>query len=41
MFNPTAELVIFIGIPIKEAKADMETHSLTVETKTRKLINSF
>ena len=26
IFNPTVELVIPIGIPTKEARADMETH---------------
>ena len=29
--NPTAELVISIGIPIKEVKAEMETHPVTIE----------
>ena len=33
IFNPTAELAISIGIPNKEAKAEIETNSLTVETK--------
>ena len=36
IFNPTVELVIPIGIPTKEARADMETHSVTVEIKTSK-----
>ena len=35
-FNPIAELVIPIGIPSKEAKAEMEIHPITVETKIRK-----
>ena len=26
IFNPIAELVMFIGIPNKEAKTEMETH---------------
>ena len=36
IFNPIAELVIPIGMPIKEAKAEMETHPVTVEAKIRK-----
>ena len=36
IFNPTAELVILIQIPTKEAKAEMETHPLTVEIKISK-----
>ena len=31
MFNPIAELVIPIGIPTKEAKVEMEKHSVIVE----------
>ena len=31
-FNPAAEFVILIGIPNKEAKAEMETNTVTVET---------
>ena len=31
IFNPIAELVIPIGIPIKEAKAEMEAHPVIVE----------
>ena len=31
MFNHFAELVIPIGIITKEAKAEMETHTVTVE----------
>ena len=37
-FNPIAELVIPIGIPRKEAKAEMEIHPITVETKIRKCL---
>ena len=33
IFTPTAELVIPTGILTKEAKAEMETHPVTVETK--------
>ena len=36
MFNPISELVIPIGIPTKEAKAEMETHPAIVEPKIRK-----
>ena len=36
MFNPIAECVIPTGIPTKEAKAEMETHPVTVETKIYK-----
>ena len=32
IFNPIAELVILIGIPIKEAKAEIEIHPVIVET---------
>ena len=32
IFNPIAELVIPIRIPTKEAKAEMETHPVNVET---------
>ena len=31
IFNPVAELVIPIGIPTKEAKAEIETHPVIVE----------
>ena len=37
-FTPTAELVIPIGIPIKEAKAEMETHPVIVQPKTRECL---
>ena len=33
IFNPITELVIPIGIPTKEAKAEMETHPVTLEIK--------
>ena len=33
-FNPTSELVIPIGIPTEEAKADIEIHLTTMEAKT-------
>ena len=33
VFNPTAEIAIPTGIPIKEAKAEMETHPVTVKAK--------
>ena len=36
MFNPIAELVILIGIPTKEAKVEMQTHSVNAETKISK-----
>ena len=36
MFNPIAELLIPIGIPTKEEKAEMETHPVIVEAKIRK-----
>ena len=35
-FNPISELIIPLGIPSKEAKADIEKHPLTVEAKIRK-----
>ena len=38
IFNPIAELIIPIGIPIKEAKAEMETHPVIVEAKIRKFL---
>ena len=38
---PTAELIIPIGIPTKEAKAEMEMHPVTVEINISKCsINS-
>ena len=36
IFNPIAELIITIGIPTKEAKAEMETHLVTAEIKISK-----
>ena len=36
IFNPKDELIIRIGIPTKEAKAEMETHPLIVEIKISK-----
>ena len=36
IFNHTAELVIPIGIPSKEAKAEFEIHPVIVEAKIRK-----
>ena len=36
IFNPIVELAIPIGIPTKEAKAEMETHPVIVEPKIRK-----
>ena len=35
-FNHIAELLIPIGTPIKEAKAEMETHPVTVEINISK-----
>ena len=35
-FNPIAELAISIGIPTKEAKAEIEIHLVTAEAKIRK-----
>ena len=35
--KPVAELVIPIGIPTKEKKAEMETHSVIVEITISKL----
>ena len=35
IFNPIAELVIPVGIPKKESKAEAEMHPLTAETKIR------
>ena len=36
IFHPIAELLVPTGIPTKEAKGEMETHSLTVEIKISK-----
>ena len=35
IFNPIAELVTPIGIPNKEAKTEMETHSVILESTIR------
>ena len=35
IFNPIAELVIPIGIPIKESKAEIEIHPAFVKAKIR------
>ena len=35
IFNPIAELVIPIGIPNKEAKAEIEIHLVIAEAKIR------
>ena len=35
-FNPIAELAISIGIPTKEARAEIEIHLVTAEAKIRK-----
>ena len=34
-FNPTEKLVIPIGIPTKEAKAEIETNPVTKEAKIK------
>ena len=39
ILNPIAELVIAIGILIKEAKAEIEIYPVTVEAKIRKMFN--
>ena len=36
IFNPIAELVIPIGIPSDEAKAEIELHPVTTKAKIRK-----
>ena len=36
IFNPNAELPIPTAIPTNEVNAEIETHLLTAETKTRK-----
>ena len=36
IFNAFAEFVIFIGIPLKGAKAEIETHPIIVGTETSK-----
>ena len=37
--NPIAELVIPMGIPSKEAKAEIEIHPVIVENKIKKVFN--
>ena len=41
IINPTAELAIPKGKPTHEANAEIVTHPLTVETKTRKCSEYF
>ena len=36
IFNPTAKLEIPTGTPTNEANAEIETQSLTTQTKTKK-----
>ena len=36
IFNPITELVIPVGIPSKEAKAEIEMHPITTEAKISK-----
>ena len=36
IFNPIAELVIPLGVPVREAKAEIEIHLVNVEAKIRK-----
>ena len=36
IFNPIAEFLFPIGIPSREAKAEIEKHPVNVEAKTRK-----
>ena len=36
IFNPTAELIVPIGILTEEVKAEMETHPVTAEVKISK-----
>ena len=36
IFNPIAEIVIPIGIPIKETKVEIEIHPVIAESKIRK-----
>ena len=36
IFNPITELVIYTGIPSKEAKAEIETYPVIGEAKIRK-----
>ena len=36
IFNPTAVLVISLGVSTKETKSEIETHPVTAETKIKK-----
>ena len=36
IFNPITELLITVGIPYKEAKAETEIHPVSAEAKMRK-----
>ena len=38
IFNPIAKLVIALGIPSKEAKAQIEIHPVIAEAKHRKKV---
>ena len=38
LLNPIAELVVPVGIPSKETKAEIETHSVIAETNIRKCL---
>ena len=38
IFNPIVELVIPIGMPTKEEKAEMETHPVILEAKIRRCL---
>ena len=38
IFNPIAKLLIPIGIPSKEAKAEIEIHFVIVEAKNKKIV---
>ena len=38
IFNPIAELVIPVQVPIKEAKAEIQIHPVIVEAKVRKCL---
>ena len=38
VFIVTAELAVHTGIPTKEAKSEIETHTVTVESKISKCL---
>ena len=38
IFNPIAEFVIPVQVPIKEAKAEIQIHPVIVEAKVRKCL---